>query len=168
VACEAARIILRHDAGGNVRPEGRSRRAVSLTLRRALERRDGGCRFPGCANRICDAHHVVHWADGGRTRLDNLVLLCRRHHRAVHEDGFGVCLPPGGEPGFSWPDGTPLPDAPRLPPLGVDPVTRLAESQQFLAIDSWTPTPRWNGERFDLDYTVRILQQWRRRRWRKR
>ena len=48
------------------------------------------CRFPGCTARRCDAHHVEHWIDGGVTSLDNLVLLCRRHHRAVHEGGFGL------------------------------------------------------------------------------
>jgi hypothetical protein len=68
---------------------GRSTRTISPAMRRALVVRDGGCRFPGCDRPPgwCDAHHKVHWADGGETRLDNLVLLCRRHHRAVHEGG---------------------------------------------------------------------------------
>ena len=51
---------------------------------------DRSGRFPGCTARRCDAHHVEHWIDGGATTLDNLVLLCRRHHRAVHEGGFEV------------------------------------------------------------------------------
>ena len=50
--------------------------------------RDRGCRFPGCGSRFTDAHHVQHWADGGATRLDNLILLCRTHHRLLHEGGF--------------------------------------------------------------------------------
>ena len=68
---------------------GRSTRTISPALRRALVVRDGGCRFPGCDRPPgwCDAHHRVHWADGGETRLENLELLCRRHHRAVHEGG---------------------------------------------------------------------------------
>ncbi len=68
---------------------GRATRTISPALRRALVVRDGGCSFPGCDRPPgwCDAHHRVHWADGGETRLDNLVLLCRRHHRAVHEGG---------------------------------------------------------------------------------
>ena len=54
-------------------------------------KRPGGCRFPGCtARHHVDAHHIRYWADGGETKLDNLVLLCRHHHRRVHEDGFGV------------------------------------------------------------------------------
>jgi hypothetical protein len=52
----------------------------------------GGCRFPGCGIRFTEAHHIVHWADGGETKLSNLVLLCRFHHRAVHEEGFSVKL----------------------------------------------------------------------------
>ena len=76
-------------------------------------RRDRKCRFPGCASRWCDAHHVVHWADGGPTSLDNLLLLCRRHHRAVHEGGFAV-WPDADDGSFTFvrPDGTPIPEAP--------------------------------------------------------
>ena len=60
-------------------------------MRRALRARDNGCRFPGCTNtRFVDGHHIVHWADGGETSLDNLVTLCRHHHHLVHEGGF-VC-----------------------------------------------------------------------------
>ncbi|MBT8396631.1 MAG: HNH endonuclease, partial [Gemmatimonadetes bacterium] len=70
-----------------VRRAGRRTRTVSPSLRRALEARDRGCRFPGCGLRFAEAHHDKHWADGGETRLRNLVLLCRRHHRAVHEGG---------------------------------------------------------------------------------
>lgn len=61
-------------------------------MRRALQARDRGCRFPGCGSRFTDAHHIVHWADGGATELRNLVLLCLRHHRAVHEGGMQICM----------------------------------------------------------------------------
>ncbi|MGH6628122.1 MAG: DUF222 domain-containing protein, partial [Burkholderiales bacterium] len=70
---------------------GRKTRTVPPAIRRALQRRDGGCRFPGCTcTRFVDAHHIHHWADGGETDIDNLVLLCRHHHRLVHEGGFGL------------------------------------------------------------------------------
>lgn len=76
---------------GSVLDVGRRRRTVSGRLRMALNARDGGrCRFPGCESRRCDAHHVRHWSRGGETNLDNLVLLCRFHHRQVHEGGFRV------------------------------------------------------------------------------
>jgi len=70
-----------HDSGGNVLDVGRRTRTIPPAIRRALEHRDRGCRFPGCHNRYADAHHLRHWADGGRMSLENLVLLCRRHHR---------------------------------------------------------------------------------------
>ncbi|MCY3846902.1 MAG: DUF222 domain-containing protein [Acidobacteria bacterium] len=83
-ACDAATVTMRHGAGGEVLDVGRRTRTLSPALRRALAARDRQCRFPGCGNRRCDAHHIEHWADGGRTALDKLVSLCRRHHRAVH------------------------------------------------------------------------------------
>ena len=90
IACDASRVVMTHNSDGSVLDVGRKTRTVPPAMRRALDHRDGGCRFPGCGLRFCDAHHIKHWADGGETRLENLVLLCRRHHRAVHEEGFGV------------------------------------------------------------------------------
>ena len=83
-------------------------------MRRALIARDGHCRFPGCdrPRAWCNGHHVVHWADGGVTALANLILLCRRHHRAVH-DGVSVAMTDGG-PVFRQPDGSLVTD--RAPP----------------------------------------------------
>ena len=77
---------------------GRRSRTIPPAMRRALHLRDGGCRFPGCTNtRFVDGHHIKHWADGGETSLDNLVLLCRRHHHLVHEGGFSCRRSPDGE-----------------------------------------------------------------------
>ena len=91
VACDAGIVVLRHAAGGEVLDVGRRTRTVPSAMRRALQSRDRGqCQFPGCDSRHCDAHHVEHWADGGETRLQNLVLACRFHHRALHEGGFRV------------------------------------------------------------------------------
>jgi Domain of unknown function (DUF222)/HNH endonuclease len=92
---------------------GRARRLVNRAQRRALRLRDGpGCAFPGCAARHVDAHHLVFWDDGGATDLDNLVLLCRHHHRLLHEGGYRARLV-DGRPKFYRPDGTPIrpPDA---------------------------------------------------------
>lgn len=73
---------------------GRRTRTIPSALRRALALRDGGCRYPGCdrLQRWCDGHHIEHWVHGGPTSLDNLVLLCRRHHRRVHENGEAIAL----------------------------------------------------------------------------
>jgi hypothetical protein len=66
-------------------------------MRRALAVRDGSCRFPGCERRhYVDGHHIIPWSQGGETKLDNLVLLCRHHHRLVHEGGFSVDWGPAG------------------------------------------------------------------------
>jgi hypothetical protein len=90
LACDAAISRIITNGPSQVLDVGRTTRAVSGPTRRALAIRDGGCRFDGCDRPAswCDAHHVVHWVDHGRTELDNLVLLCRSHHRMVHEGRF--------------------------------------------------------------------------------
>ncbi len=82
--------VMHHAGDGSVLDVGRRTRAIPPALRRALQARDHGCRFPGCGVRHAQGHHLHHWANGGPTRLDNLVLLCRRHHGAVHEEGYQV------------------------------------------------------------------------------
>ena len=77
LACDAALVVMRHAGDGAVLDVGRRTRTVPPALRRALEARDRRCRFPGCQARHCDVHHVEHWADGGATKLSNLVRLCR-------------------------------------------------------------------------------------------
>ena len=86
LACDASRVVMRHDAEGRVVEVGARTRTIPPALRRALHQRDRGCRFPGCHVRVGQGHHVRHWAQGGPTTLSNLALLCRRHHRAVHEE----------------------------------------------------------------------------------
>ena len=85
---------------------GRRMSVVPLSMRRAVVIRDTSCRFPGCdrPQSWCDAHHVVHWSDGGSTSLANLLLLCRAHHRSVHE-GFSVEMTKTG-PVFRRADGS--------------------------------------------------------------
>ncbi|TMK70778.1 MAG: HNH endonuclease [Actinobacteria bacterium] len=83
----------------------------------ALCERDGGCRFPGCTNqRWVDAHHIVHWSRGGPTDPENLCLLCRRHHRAVHEGGFTVTGNANSELVFRNPRGERIENSPKPPP----------------------------------------------------
>jgi hypothetical protein len=94
---------------------------------------------------------VEHWVDGGETSVGNVVLLCKRHHRAVHEEGFSVELLPCGEARFRRPDGRWLPDVPAAPPLPADPVgaLRMAQREAGLEIDSQAGMPGWSGEPFD-------------------
>ncbi len=90
IACDCAmtRVLL----GPNSEPidVGRCTRTIPPALRRALVVRDHHCRFPGCDRPAdwCDGHHLIHWTDGGETKLGNTCLLCRRHHRFVHELGW--------------------------------------------------------------------------------
>jgi hypothetical protein len=86
--CSVTRILLSQES--LVMDVGRSKRVIGAAMRKALEIRDRHCQWPGCERSasMCDGHHVVHWAHGGPTDLDNLVLLCRRHHRMVHEAGW--------------------------------------------------------------------------------
>jgi len=114
IACDTGVARLHLGERGEVKWASRRRRTVSPSLRRALEARDRGCRFPGCGLRFTDAHHIRHWADGGETTLTNLVLLCRRHHRAVHEGGMKVCLAKEGEVVFFAPGGRAVADAPEV------------------------------------------------------
>jgi hypothetical protein len=101
----ASVVPIRRGTDGNVLDVGRRTRTIPPSLRRALEARDRGCRFPGCGLRFTDAHHVKHWADGGETALGNLVLLCAHHHRLVHEAGWSVGWWDEGQPAFTDPRG---------------------------------------------------------------
>jgi hypothetical protein len=163
LACDAALVVMRHAADGQVLDVGRRTRAISLGLRRALEHRDGGCRFPGCGRTLCDAHHVEPWAGGGATSLANTLLLCRRHHRAVHEEGFTMELAESGEAHFYRPDGRPLPDAPALPPVAGEPagdlVSRLAG--QGVTVNARETLPSWWGGPVDYAWEIDWLR-WRR------
>jgi hypothetical protein len=116
LSCDAYLMRVVMNARSEPLDVGRRTPVVSAALRRAVIVRDRHCRFPGCdrPQAWCDAHHVVHWADGGRTSLANLLLLCRRHHGMVHRSGgFGLQLVEG-RPVFRRPDGSILED--RGPP----------------------------------------------------
>ena len=161
VACDASLVVLLGDSGGEVLDVGRRSRTVPSALRRALLSRDRGqCRFPGCESSHCDAHHVEHWADGGQTRLPNLVLLCRFHHRAVHEEGFRVVTAEvEGQFRFLRPDGEPVPDQPPpacwvgAPLAPTD--ARLAAAG--ISIGAHTATPDWYGEPLRLQNALDVL-----------
>jgi hypothetical protein len=160
LACGSALVVMRHAADGQVLDVGRRTRTISPALRRALAHRDGGCRFPGCGMKLCDAHHVEHWADGGTTSLANTVLLCRRHHRAVHEEGFTMHLAPNGEVRFRRPDGRLLPAAPALPAAPGPPVAALVSrlAGHGVAVDARETCPSWNGGPVDYNWAIDWLR----------
>jgi hypothetical protein len=89
--CDCSLVTVLEDANGNPLDVGRKQRTVSTPLRRALYARDRGCTFPGCRRkRYVDGHHLEHWLNGGETSPDNMTLLCRYHHRMLHEGGFSI------------------------------------------------------------------------------
>ena len=109
LSCDCTITVMVAEALGRPLGVGRSTRTPPRWLRRALTHRDGGCAFPGCGHtRFVHAHHIRHWANGGPTNLDNLVLLCPKHHRAVHEGGYRVLLLPSGRAEFRRPNGQPI------------------------------------------------------------
>ncbi len=164
LACDTALTTVLEDSDGNVLNVGRKTRSISPAMRRALTRRDCGCRFPGCTEtRFVDAHHIHHWCDGGETRLDNLVLLCRRHHRLVHEQNFELLNHGSGDIEFRRPDRQVLPRAlfPQFSEQEAE-IESLAierEHQRMgVDIDERTAVTRWLGERIDYSLAVAALQ----------
>jgi hypothetical protein len=148
LACDASRVVMQEDANGNLVEIGARTRTIPPALRRALHRRDKGCRFPGCHVRFTEGHHIKHWAQGGPTRLSNLALLCRRHHRAVHEDGFRLAREPEGALVFYRPNGWVLPHVPAASMVPDDPIGEVQNTNaaKGLHIDPTTLKPLWSGE----------------------
>jgi hypothetical protein len=140
LACDTSLVaLIEHD--GQPLSVGRRTRTIPPSIRRALVARDDCCQFPGCEQRrFVDAHHIVHWAQGGETSLDNLVLLCRHHHRHVHEGGIEIALDGDGRHRFTRPDGKTIPQSPVPPELGRPPLRSAASSR------SWSGS----GEPMDL------------------
>jgi len=150
IGCDAALRVMTHDTQGNPLDIGRRSRTISSAMRRALYKRDHGCRFPGCTHtRQTEGHHVVHWADGGETKLGNLVTLCGHHHRLIHEGGFAVRFTDDGVLIFSAPDGS------RIPPCApLRECFRGNIPDSLPAIDADAIRPQWHGE--TLDYGLAI------------
>jgi 5-methylcytosine-specific restriction endonuclease McrA len=160
LACDASRVVMRHDPDGRLLEVGARTRTIPPALRRALHHRDRSCRFPGCGVPFGQGHHLRHWARGGPTTLSNLALLCRRHHRAVHEEGYQVERQPDGALRFRRPDGRPLPEVPPPATVPADPAQalRARHAAQGLRLHPRTACPGWLGERLDLGWAIDVLR----------
>ena len=166
LACDCSLVTLLEDDDGEPLSVGRKTRSIPLPLARALKARDGGCRFPGCdRKRYTHGHHVMHWADGGETKLSNLVTLCTFHHKLVHEGGFGLTATDDGLFVFSRPDGR------RIGECGAyaqsfrgnkSPVTddslETLNREHGLTIDARTSRCRWTGESMDYSQAIEWMQ----------
>lgn len=112
LACDSRLELVVDGPDGQPIGIGRRSRTVPGWLKRQVNRRDSGCRFPGCGRtRWTQVHHIIHWADGGRTDLDNLILLCGFHHRFLHDRGWSIEWI-GDDLVWRKPDGTIYPPTP--------------------------------------------------------
>ena len=161
IACDCTVVAIKEDENGEPLSIGRRSRSIPPPMRRALRARDKGCRFPGCTNtRFVDGHHIEHWADGGETSLDNLVLLCRHHHHLVHEGGFACEKSADGELRFRDQRNETLAPSPLMPGVAANDDVRQWMDREFFEanIDSETCTAKWYaGERLDWDMAVGSL-----------
>jgi hypothetical protein len=159
IACDASLVSVLENEHGEPLDVGRKTRSIPPAIRRALRSRDAGCRFPGCTHeQYVDAHHIEHWADGGETKLSNLVTLCRLHHRLVHEGQIRIETPAEGGWRFVHPDGR-----------HYEVIRRTASAEYTgeeighthadlgIRIDHNTAATRWRGERMDYELGVWIL-----------
>jgi hypothetical protein len=160
LSCDASLVPVTEDAHGNILDIGRKTRSIPSAIKRALRIRDQCCQFPGCTTdpRFCDGHRVQHWSQGGNTSLSNLVLLCRLHHRLVHEGGYQIEVSQNGSFIFRTPDGRALESSPRLPDVrennsgGLD--IERANRQLGLFIDENTCLTDWDGGKADYNIIV--------------
>jgi hypothetical protein len=159
LTCDASRVMMRHGGDGNVVEVGARTRTIPPALRRALHRRDPTCRFPGCNVGFGQGHHVQHWAQGGPTTMSNLVLLCHRHHRAVHEGGYQVVRGADGGLHFRRPNGSPLPGAPPPAAVPADPAValRARHAADGLQVEARTTCATGLGGRLDLGWAIDVL-----------
>ena len=160
LSCDASVVRILENGDGEPLDVGRRTRTIPSALRRALKSRDQGCVFPGCTHkRYVDGHHIHHWAEGGETKLSNLVSLCRTHHRAVHEGGIVIQRLDDGAWRFVRRSGEALHScAPgHTPPLGD--WTRLVAGRgaSGIGIDARTAVTRWRGERMDHGLAIDLL-----------
>lgn len=158
LACNARVAALLRDRHGNPLYLGRARRLVSEPQLRALRARDGGCcRFPGCTNRIIEAHHIIAWLRGGQTDITNLILLCRFHHTLIHDHSYRITWT-DGHLQFHRPDGRVVPQA--GPPTSGE-LDDLVETYTTRTLHhTGTLTPTWAGEPLDPDaILLRLLPE---------
>ena len=158
--CDSGGIL--DDEKGEPLSIGRKSRVIPPAIRRALKARDDGCRFPGCTHKhFIDGHHIKHWADGGETSMENLVQLCRFHHRLVHERGFTCERTDDGRIVFSNPLGTEIARSCYMPsiPIDSDIFVYMKKDLDGNKLDPQACVAKWQGEKIDWPLAVGHLYQ---------
>jgi hypothetical protein len=152
LACDAGLTAVLEDKNGELLSIGRKSRTIPRPIRHALRIRDRGwCQYPGCtAHRFTDAHHVTHWAQGGATQLDNLVTLCRFHHRELHKGTYRIQPTSEGDAfcnrfAFINRFNKTIPNSPALP-ANPSPLPAAAPANC-----------QWIGERMDYQMAIEAL-----------
>ena len=156
LSCDASLVTIVEDESGQALDVGRKTRTIPPAIRRALRSRDPVCRFPGCTHtHYLDGHHIQHWAHGGETKLSNLVILCRLHHRQVHEGRVDVRMLDDGALRFTGTRGQRFEAAPGT----AGDATQLIQQNGYegIEIDARTAVTRWCGEGIDYDMAVGCL-----------
>ena len=157
LCCDAGIVPVVDGPNGEPLSVGRRTRSIPPAVRRALASRDRGCRIPGCpATHRLHGHHVKHWANGGETSLDNLILLCANHHRLVHEGGFDMQRLDDGAFRFTNPHGLAISPPPRRRETSSPDTIIVQNDSLGLAIDCETATAHRHGERIDYDHALMV------------
>ena len=159
LACDASRVVMRHDDEGRTLEVGARTRTIPPALRRALHHRDQGCCFPGCGLPSGEGHHVRHWAQGGPTTLSNLALSVAGTTARCTRRAITSIDSPTVRCRFRRPDGRLLPEVPAPVPVPADPVEalRARHDAQGLRVDARTACPSWLGERLDVGWAIGVL-----------
>ena len=174
LCCDGTVVGITEGVDGEPLNIGRKTRSIPPAIKRALRSRDRGCRFPGCdRTRYTDGHHVKHWADGGETKVTNLVTLCGFHHTLVHEGGYGVKATDDGAFVFTRPDGRRVPEngerfrgSVQHAPASTSVVDDFEETLRWhmlqrhpeLKIDTNTSRCGWRGESMDYNQAIESMQ----------
>jgi len=152
LCCDASLVTVLEDEKGNVLNIGRRSRTIPPSIQRALNLRDTSCQYPGCCStNYLDAHHIKHWADGGETNLDNLVTLCRKHHRNLHKGEFSIETKQS-ELLFKTAKGKCIEQS--IYPQFAESTSVVSLKEQYPNVGKNTAVTKWQGEAMDYDMAV--------------
>jgi hypothetical protein len=160
ICCDSFIVPILTGKKGEPLDIGRKTRTIPPAMRRALNMRDQGCRFPGCTHRyFTDGHHIKHWSKGGDTSLDNLVLLCQHHHRLVHEGGFTCEKSEASQLVFRNQFGRVIGKSGSVPKIEPNRIAqrRIHQCLEALYIQAGTCVMQWEGERIDYGLATELL-----------
>ena len=147
LACDASTVEMTHDESGTILDVGRKTRKITPAIRRALDARDPTWVWPGCHSGYVQAHHLEFWANGGKTKLDNLCNLCHSHHHLVHDGDYRVEMLADGEFRFTHPRGWEIPAVPEPSQVPDRPLTNVV-------IEKNTGAAGWGGEPIDMNFLL--------------